>query len=149
MRKARRVQGPRFSVLEKYLHIPRPFSPSSFPLYRPRDSSISAPASPYSEVSPAEATFTASALSCIHPRLTLVAIPFLSFLLCLSVGFLILLSLSSLTSSYAMIFLLSRSFSLSFPLSFLPFGAMCIRKYESFAALSTTAFLELSAIVRE
>lgn len=33
--------------------------------------------------------------------------------------------------------------------SFLLVGAMCIRKYESFVALSTTAFLELSAIVRE
>lgn len=50
--------------LEKYLHTPSTF----LPLYRPRDSSISASASPYSEVSPAEATFVdrASAFSSLH-----------------------------------------------------------------------------------
>jgi len=46
-------------------------------------------------------------------------------------------------------FLLSRGGQFSSSRSFLLAGAMCIRKYESFVALSTTAFLELSAIVRE
>lgn len=50
-----------------YLLLPPSGPRRPNPLYRRRDSSISAPASPYSEVSPAEATFAPS-LCFFHPR---------------------------------------------------------------------------------
>lgn len=123
---------------------PRP----SLPLYRPRDSSISAPASPYSEVSPAEATFVPS-LCFFLPAFNPLSL-FLSFLslllyLYLCASFLILLFLLLSVSLFPFLFPRGRSSSHSFLLV----GAMCIRKYESFVALSTTAFLELSTIVHE
>lgn len=143
-RKTRREKGdPGFLWgLEKYLHTP----PTSLPLYRPRDSSISVPASPYSEVLPAEATFDRASFSSLH------SIPFPSFSLLLYLCSRAWVSLSSSfsfsLSLFLLVFLLPRRRFLS-SRSFLLVDAMCIRKYESFVALSTTAFLELSAIVHE
>ena len=143
-RKTRREKGdPGFLWgLEKYLHTP----PTSLPLYRPRDSSISVPASPYSEVLPAEATFDRASFSSLH------SIPFPSFSLLLYLCSRASVSLSSSfsfsLSLFLLVFLLPRRRFLS-SRSFLLVDAMCIRKYESFVALSTTAFLELSAIVHE
>jgi len=125
--------------------------PTSLPLYRPRDSSISAPTSPYSEVLPVEATFVPSLcffLPAFNPLSLSLSFPSLLLYLCSRASFLILFFLLLSVSLSLFPFLLSRG-QFSSSRSFLLVGAMCIRKYESFVALSTTAFLELSAIVRE